>query len=101
VQRADERLVHVRADVEKHFNQTQSREIVRMVGLQPRAVMRAHVGRGVMHVNGVEQGSVVGIGAQVDQLFGQIEAVVDDSDDGRGRTIGVGQLRIGPPRSGP
>src|SRR2546421_11897923 len=65
-----------------------------MVGLQPRAIMRAHVGGGVVHVNGEEQGSVVGIGAEVDQLFGQIEAVVDDGDDGRGGAIGVGQLGI-------
>ena len=95
VQRADERLVHVRAEVEQHLHQTQGCQIVRMVGLQPRAVVRAHVGGGVVHVDGEEQGSVVGVGAEVEQLFGQIEPVVDDGDDGRGRAIGVGQLQIG------
>ena len=95
VQRADERLVHVRAEVEQRLHQTQGGQIVRMVGLQPRAVVRAHVGGGVVHVDGEEQGSVVGIGAEVEQFLGQIEAVVDDSDDGRARAIGVGQLQIG------
>ncbi len=57
--------------------------------------MRAHVDGGVMHINGEEQGSVVGVGAEIEQLFGQIEPVVDDGDDSRAGAIGVGELRIG------
>src|ERR1700733_7957004 len=66
-----------------------------MGGLHARAVVSAHVGGAVVHVNGEEQGAVIGVAAQIQQLFGQIEAIVNDSDDSRARAIGVGKLRIG------
>ena len=78
------------------LTRSSARQLVGMIGAQPRPVARAHVGRGVVHVDGKVQRSVVRVGAEVEQLAGQIEPIVDDGDDRRRGAVAVGQVRIGP-----
>ena len=80
MQLADERLVRIGAAVEQQLDEIERRQLVGMIGAQPRAVVRAHVGRRVVHVDGEEQRSVVRVGAEIEQLRGQVEPVVDDGD---------------------
>ena len=47
-----------------------------------------------MHVDGEVERAVVRIGAEVDQGLCEVESIVDDRDDRRGRAVAVGQLRI-------
>ena len=67
-----------------------------MIGPQARAIVRAHVGCRVVHIDGVVERTVVGARAQIDQLLGQIEAVVDDGDHRGREAVAVGQRGIRP-----
>ena len=47
-----------------------------------------------MHVDREVERTVVGVGAEVNQCLGQVESIVDDGDDRRGRSVTVGRLGI-------
>ncbi len=95
VQLADERLVRIGAAIQQPLDEIERGQLVVMIGAQPRPVVGAHVGRGVVHVDGEVQRTVVRVGAEVDQLAGEIEPIVDDGDHRRREAVAVGQLRIG------
>ena len=67
VQLADERLVRIGAAIQQQLDEVQRGQLVGMIGAQPRPVVRAHVGRRVVHVDGEVQRPVVRVGAEVEQ----------------------------------
>ncbi len=89
-----ERLVRIGAFVEEQLDQIQRRRLVLDVQAQARTVMGAHVGRGVVHVDGEIERAVVRVGAQVQQLRREIEPIVDDRHHGRREPVAIGQLGI-------
>ena len=96
MQLADERLVRIGAAIQQLLDQIQRAQLVGMIGAQPRTVVGAHVGRGVVHVNREVQRPVIRVGAQIEQVAGQIEPIVDDGEHRRREAVAVGQLRIRP-----
>ena len=90
-----EPLVRIGAARKQEFHQIKRGQLVRMIRSPPRPVERELVGRGITHLDGNVQRSVVDVGAELDERASNVEAIVVDRHHRRRCGVAVLEIEVG------